>query len=142
MSPEFFVWTLLLTFRLSADLLAVAYVNENTICELKECLETHFIETDTTRCEQGKWTKQLQCSPKDRTCKALPQVKHGKVKCAEKYKDEASDHFLGGTVCEVTCDSGYFQNHDAAGMYADIHNKKQEMFFQHSTFPCAYLCSF
>jgi len=95
----------------NADAAAISgHMSETTICELKSCLDTHFVQLPSkSTCEYGEWTNRLTCSPINATCKSanVPEVNNGNVECNTADKDEGTDNFLGGSQCKMTCDIGY-----------------------------------
>ena len=77
---------------------------------MKSCKDTHFVlEPSTTVCEGGVWKNKVTCSPKTATCTStLPTIANGKLVCPVNT-DEASGNYLGGTVCDLTCDAGFLK---------------------------------
>jgi len=87
-------------------------MNEGASCNVMKCLATHFIQfPSTTRCENGNWTNLLTCSPKNATCVVadIPKVLNGDVDCEGNEKDKATGNYLGGSLCELTCQTGYLK---------------------------------
>merc|ERR1719369_2027692 len=88
------------------------HMNEEVVCELMQCLDTHFVQLPSkSTCEYGEWTNQLTCSPKNDTCPSanVPEITNGTLQCDENDQDKATGDYLGGSVCPLTCESGYLQ---------------------------------
>ena len=86
-------------------------MNEEVVCELESCKATHFIEQPgQTICEYGSWTNELTCSPRNATCTSsdIPKIANGELDCTGNDMD--GEHFLGGSLCKLTCKTGYLSN--------------------------------
>jgi len=97
----------------AAKVLNDKFMNEGAICTLTECDDSFWVkEPSTTKCENGAWSTELGCTPRDKTCTeaAIPTITNGNVDCDGNDRDATTNDFLGGSTCKVTCDQGHLKD--------------------------------